>query len=87
VSEQYPIVTLIILDGKGGNAEVSGLVKEETSATITLLTDPLAGKTSNLYKNVIVKREKVAVSTMPPGLLYTLTAEEVADLLGLFGAK
>jgi putative heme-binding domain-containing protein len=87
VSEQYAMVTLTVLDGKGGTAEVSGLVKEETSATITLLTDPLAGKTSNLYKNVIVKREKAAVSTMPPGLLFTLTAEEVADLLALFGAK
>ena len=62
-------------------------MKEETSATITLLTDPLAGKTANIYTNVITKREKAAVSTMPPGLLYTLTAEEVADLLALFGAK
>jgi hypothetical protein len=81
------MVTLTILDGKGGTAEVSGLVKDESSATITILTDPLAGKTSNLYKNVVVKREKAAVSIMPPGLLYTLTAEEVADLLALFGAK
>ena len=87
VSEQYAMVTLTVLDGKGGTAELSGLVKEESSATITLLTDPLAGTTKNLYKNVVVKREKAAVSTMPPGLLYTLTAEEVADLLALFGAK
>ncbi len=87
VSEQYAMVTLTVLDGKGGTAELSGLVKEETSATITILTDPLAGKTANLYKNVVVKTEKAAVSTMPPGLLNTLTAEEVADLLGLFGTK
>ncbi len=86
VSDQYAMVTLTILDGQGGTKEVSGLIKEETSATITLLTDPLTGKTSNLYKNVVTKREKAAVSTMPPGLLYTLTAEEVADLLALFGA-
>ena len=87
VSDQYAMVTLTVLDGQGGTREVSGLVKEETSATITLLTDPLAGKTANLYKNVVVKTEKAAVSTMPPGLLNTLTAEEVADLLALFGAK
>ena len=87
VSEQYAMVTLTILDGKGGTAQVSGLVKDETSATVTILTDPLAGKTSHFYKNVIVKREKAAVSIMPPSLLYTLTAEEVADLLALFGAK
>ena len=87
VSEQYAMVTLTILDGKGGTAQVSGLVKEETSATVTILTDPLAGKASHFYKNVIVKREKAAVSIMPPALLYTLTAEEVADLLALFGAK
>jgi putative heme-binding domain-containing protein len=87
IGDQYAMITLTILDGKGGTSELSGLVKEESSATITLLTDPLAGKTANLYKNVIVKREKSAVSIMPPGLLYTLTAEEVADLLALFGAK
>lgn len=66
VSEQYAMVTLTILDGKGGTAQVSGLVKEETSATVTILTDPLAGKTSHFYKNVIMKREKAAVSIMPP---------------------
>ncbi len=87
ISDQYAMVTLTILDGKGGTAEVSGLVKDESSATITLLTDPLAGKTSNLYKNVVVKREKAAVSLMPPALLYTLTAEEVADLVGFLGAR
>ena len=87
VSDQYAMVMLTVLDGQGGTREVNGLVKEETSATITILTDPLAGKTSNLYKNVVTKREKAAVSTMPPGLLYTLTAEEVADLLAFFGAK
>ena len=87
MSDQYAMVTLTILDGKGGTSEVSGLIKEETSATITLLTDPLAGKTSHFYTNVVTKREKAAVSIMPPGLLYTLTAEEVADLLALFGTK
>ena len=87
VSDQYAMVTLTILDGQGGTSEVSGLIKEETSATITLLTDPLTGKTSHFYTNVVTKREKAAVSIMPPGLLYTLTAEEVADLLALFGAK
>ena len=87
VSDQYAMVTLTVLDGKGGTSEVSGLVKEDTSATITILTDPLAGKTANLYKNVVVKTEKAAVSIMPPGLLNTLTAEEVADLLALFGTK
>ncbi len=87
IGDQYAMITLTILDGKGGTSELSGLVKEESSATITLLTDPLAGKTANLYKNVIVKREKSPVSIMPPGLLYTLTAEEVADLVGFLGAK
>ncbi len=87
VSEQYAMVMLTILDGKGGTLDISGLVKEETSATITLLTDPLTGKTANLYKNVIVKRDKSPASIMPPGLLNTLTAEEVADLLGFFGTR
>ena len=63
------------------------VLPDMTKPTVTILTDPLAGKTSHFYKNVIMKREKAAVSIMPPALLYTLTAEEVADLLALFGAK
>lgn len=86
-SDQYAMVTLTVLDGKGGTSEVSGLVKEENTATMTVLTDPIGGKTWNLYKNVVLKREKATVSSMPPGLLNTLTAEDVADLLALFGAK
>jgi len=86
VSDQYAMITLTVQKfGGGGTDQVSGLVKEESSGAITLLTDPLAGKTSTFYENVIVKREKANVSIMPPGLLNTLTAEEVADLLAFFG--
>lgn len=86
VSDQYAMITLTVQKfGGGGTDQVSGLVKEESSGAITLLTDPLAGKTSTFYENVIVKREKANVSIMPPGLLNTLTAEEVADLLAFLG--
>lgn len=88
VSDQYAMVTLTVTKfGGGGTDQVSGLVQEETSATITLLTDPVAGKSANFYTNVVQKREKANVSIMPPALLNTLTAEEVADLLAYMGAK
>jgi putative heme-binding domain-containing protein len=87
VSDQYAMITLTVQKFGGGQEQVSGLMKEETSGTVTLLTDPLAGKTAAYYENVIVKREKANVSIMPPGLLFTLKAEEVADLLAYLGAK
>jgi putative heme-binding domain-containing protein len=88
VSDQYAMITLTVRKfGGGGEEQVSGLVQEETSATITLLTDPLSGRTANYYTNVITKREKANVSIMPPALLNTLSAEEVADLLAYLGAK
>jgi putative heme-binding domain-containing protein len=88
VSDQYAMITLSVRKfGGGGEEQVSGLVQEETSATITLLTDPLSGRTANYYTNVITKREKANVSIMPPALIDTLTAEEVADLLAYLGAK
>ena len=86
VSDQYAMITLTVQKfGGGGTDQVSGLVKEESSGAVTLLTDPLAGKTSTFYENVIVKREKANVSIMPPGLLNTLTTEEVSDLLAFLG--
>jgi putative heme-binding domain-containing protein len=87
VSDQYAMVTLTVRKGGGGDEQVSGLIKEETSGTVTILTDPVAGKTAAYYENVIVKREKANVSIMPPALLFTLKAEEVADLLAYMGAK
>ena len=87
VSDQYAMITLTVRKQGGGEDQVSGLIKDETSVTVTLLTDPVAGKTAAYYENVIVKREKANVSLMPPALLFTMTAEEVADLLGYLGAK
>jgi putative heme-binding domain-containing protein len=87
VSDQYAMITLTVRKGGGGEDQVSGLIQEETSATITLLIDPLSGRTGNYYTNVVNKREKANVSIMPPALLNTLTAEEVADLLAYVGAK
>lgn len=87
VSDQYAMITLTVRKQGGGQDQVSGLIKEETSGTVTLLTDPVAGKTAAYYENVIVKREKANVSLMPPALLFTMTAEEVSDLLAYMGAK
>lgn len=87
VSDQYAMITLTVRKQGGGQDQVSGLIKEETSGTVTLLTDPVAGKTAAYYENVIMKREKANVSLMPPALLFTMTVEEVSDLLAYMGAK
>ena len=87
VSDQYAMMTLTVRKFGGGEEQVSGLVKEATSGTVTLLTDPVQGKTAAFYDNVILKREKANVSIMPPALLNTLSAEEVADLLAYMGVK
>ena len=83
VSEQYALTTLTGI--KFGEEEVTGLMQEETSGTIRILTDSLTGATREFYHNVVKKKDKALVSMMPPALLNTLTAEEVGDLLGFLG--
>ena len=87
VSDQYALTTLTVIKFGGGEEQVTGLLQEETSGTIRILTDPFAGTSREFYHNVVKKKEKAAVSLMPPALLNTLTAEEVADLLAFLGGR
>ena len=88
VSDQYALTTLTVIKFGGGEEQVTGLLQEETSGTIRILTDPLTGTSREFYHNVVKKKEKAPVSLMPPGLLNIMTAEEVADLLAfLSGGK
>ena len=82
VSDQYALTTLTVIGGE----QITGLMQEETSGTIRILTDPIKGTSREFYHNVVKKKEKAAVSLMPPGLLNIMTAEEVADLLAYLGA-
>ena len=85
VSDQYAMMTFTIRRGEKLQ-EVSGLVQEDTGGTITVLTDPLAGTTQAFYHHVVVKKEMAKVSIMPPGLLNTLSRDEVLDLLAYLEA-
>ncbi len=85
VSDQYSLTTLTVIKFGGGEEAVTGLLQEETSGTIRILTDALSGATREFYHNVVKKKEKAAVSIMPPALLNIMTAEEVADLLAFLG--
>jgi putative heme-binding domain-containing protein len=85
VSDQYAMMTFTVRRGEKLQ-EVSGLLQEDTGGTYTVLTDPLAGTTQAFYHHVVVKKEKALVSIMPPGLLNTLTKEEVLDLLAYLEA-
>jgi putative heme-binding domain-containing protein len=87
VSDQYALTTLKVIKFGGGEEDVTGLVQEESSGVIRILTDPLAGTAREFYHNVVKGKQKAAVSLMPPGLLNTLSAEEVADLLAFLGAR
>ena len=81
VSEQYALTTLTVVGGE----QVTGIMQEETSGTIRILTDAVKGTSREFYHNVVLKKEKALVSLMPPGLLNIMTAEEVADLLAFLG--
>ena len=85
VSDQYSLTTLTVIKFGGGEEAVTGLLQEETSGTIRILTDALSGATREFYHNVVKKKEKAAVSIMPPALMNIMTAEEVADLLAFLG--
>ena len=87
VSDQYALTTLTVIKFGGGEEQVTGLLQEETSGTIRILTDPTTGASREFYHNVVKKKEKAAVSLMPPALLNTLTAEEVADLVAFLGGR
>ncbi len=82
VSEQYALTTLTVVGGE----QITGIMQEETSGTIRILTDPTKGTSREFYHNIVLKKEKALVSLMPPALLNTMTAEEVADLLAFLGA-
>jgi len=77
ISEQYQSFLFTMKDG----SMIGGQIAEENHYLLTLVIDPLTGAKQNYPKGNIVKREASPASLMPPGLLATLTQEEVLDLL------
>jgi putative heme-binding domain-containing protein len=77
LSEQYASFLFTMKDG----SMIGGQIAEENHYLLTLIIDPLTGAKQNYPKGNIVKREMSPASLMPPGLLATLSQEEVLDLL------
>jgi len=77
ISEQYASFLFTMKDG----SIVGGQVADENHYLVTLIVDPFNGTKQNIPKGNIVKKEASPVSLMPPGLLSTLSQDEVLDLI------
>jgi putative heme-binding domain-containing protein len=77
ISDQYASFLCTMKDG----SLHSGQVAEENHYLVTLIVDPFNGTKENIMANQIVKKEKSPVSLMPPGMLMTLSKEEILDLV------
>src|SRR5690606_17927869 len=80
VSDQYRTVVLTMRDGRTH----AGRIVRDADGSIELLTDPVAGTSITLPAAEVAARTISPVSLMPPGLLNTLTLEQVLDLLAYF---
>ncbi len=77
VSEQFQATVLTLKDGES----VSGRITGESATAVSLLVDPINGRSHDFPKSNIQSRSPSAVSPMPEGLLDTFTADEILDLL------
>ena len=77
VDEKYRQVTLALLDG----SELTGTVEAEDTRKIVLRPNPLSSETRDLPKEKVRSRTVSSLSPMPAGLLNSLTAGQVLDLL------
>jgi len=82
VDEKYRILTLTLTDG----SRVTGGLESEDDERVILKPQPLAPETIAIGKSRIASREISLVSTMPPGLLDTLTEARILDLLAYLEA-
>jgi putative heme-binding domain-containing protein len=85
IDEKFRLVTVKTSDGKTH----SGSLESEDDERLVLKPNPLASETIEVGKAMIKKRTISEVSPMPAGLLNTLKAEQILDLLAWFenGAK
>ena len=77
ISEQYASYVFTM---KNGDA-VMGQVAEETNEHYLVVVDPIGGGKERLGKKLLASKQVSPVSLMPPGLISTLTKEEIFDLL------
>jgi putative heme-binding domain-containing protein len=77
ISDQYQAEMFELTDGK----IVSGLIVRETAAAIMVRTADSPDKPVVVAKSTIASRAPSTVSLMPEGLVDTLTAKQIADLM------
>jgi putative heme-binding domain-containing protein len=77
ISEQY---AAFLISTKAGET-IMGQVVADDGTKLTVLTDPIAGRKQDVAKADILTKTISPVSLMPPGLINTLTPDEVLDLL------
>ncbi len=77
ISDQYASYIFTMKDG----SMIGGQITEENHYLVTLIIDPFSGEKQNIPAGNIAKKEKSPVSLMPPGLITSLSQDEVLDLL------
>jgi putative heme-binding domain-containing protein len=80
ISEQYANTDIVLKDG----TMVTGRVVTDTDDKIVVRPSMLALDTKEINKADIKSREVSKISPMLPGLVNTLTKEEILDLLAYF---
>lgn len=77
IDEKYRITMIHSSDGRA----ISGTILEENERQITLSPNPEAAETHSVAKSDIEERTLSLVSSMPEGLLNTLSEDEILDLV------
>lgn len=84
INEKFQSYTFALDSGK----TVTGLIVEETSDSVKVLSNPLApDKPTIIPVSEIEARKKSDVSIMPQGVLNRLTQEEIMDLIAYVYSK
>jgi putative heme-binding domain-containing protein len=80
IDEKFRFVTVKTSDGK----TITGSLESEDDERLVLKPNPLTPDTSEIGKAMIKERTISEISPMPAGLLNTLKAEQILDLLAWF---
>ncbi|OYW75012.1 MAG: hypothetical protein B7Z37_15210 [Verrucomicrobia bacterium 12-59-8] len=80
IDEKFRYVTVKTSDGR----TITGSLESEDDERVVLKPNPLAPEKSEIAKAMIKERSVSEISPMPPGLLNSLKAEQILDLLAWF---
>ncbi|HRH99377.1 MAG TPA: hypothetical protein PLB55_25765, partial [Prosthecobacter sp.] len=80
IDEKFRLVTVKTSDGQ----TLTGSLESEDDERVVLKPNPLAPETVEVGKAMIKQRTISEISPMPAGLLNSLKAEQILDLLAWF---